>query len=111
MTLRPKKGDISSRCPDSPPLSRSTPSDGNYYTSLFPVASELDSSGSYRDGSGSTLPMRGKLPTSGLNGHVHHAQQPHPHVHHAQQPHPHAQQRDEGEIQKLKAFVRHLQVY
>ena len=46
--------------------------------------------------------MRGKLPTSDLNGHAHHAQHPH----HAQ----HRKAGEDGEIEKLKAFVRHLQV-
>ena len=61
--------------------------------------SELDgsgTSGSYGDGSSSTLPMRGKLPTSGLNGHAHHA--------------PHCPVGQDAEIAKLRAFVKHLQV-
>ena len=71
---------------------------------LFPFTAELDSSGSYGHGSSSTLPMRGKLPTSGLNGHVHHVPLPLP------LPHLHRKSPQDAEIAQLKNFVKHLQV-
>ena len=85
---------------DQEPLNIQTNNQKHFFKSVsFAISlTELDSSGSYGQGSSSTLPIRGNRPTSGLNGHAHHV------------PHLHPKSGQDSEIVKLKNFVKHLQV-